>query len=207
MATATSHARLLVRRLLLALSPSGRSRCVTFVIIQLPPGDFVDAYIAQSLRHRASAIRRRRRRRCAQAYGLDQPFYVQYGKWMALISRGDFGVSIEWGRPVTEVIGDRLWLTILISIARHHRHLGARAADRHLFGGAAIFLVGDYFFTFVGFIGLAVPNFLLALMVMYLAFRFFGAQRRRAVLGRIRAGALELGQGLGPDQAPAAAGR
>ena len=59
-------------------------------------------------------------------------------KWLNLIAHGDFGTSFEYSRPVTEVIGDRLWLTMLLSFARHHRDLGAGAADRHLLGGAAI---------------------------------------------------------------------
>jgi hypothetical protein len=98
-----------------------------------------------------------------------------------------------------EVIGDRLWLTMLISFGRADPDLGHRAADRHLLGGAPV-LVADYVFTFIGFIGLAMPNFLLALVIMYFGFTLFRRQHRRAVLRRVRARALVLGQGLGPDR-------
>ena len=108
-----------------------------------------------------------------QAYGLDEPLLVQYVKWVSLVARGEFGVSFEFGRPVVEVIGDRLWLTILLSIGAIIVTWGI-ALPIGIYSAVRQYSWGDYFFTFVGFIGLAVPNFLLALIVMYLAFRWFG---------------------------------
>jgi peptide/nickel transport system permease protein len=145
---------------------------VTFVIIQLPPGDFVDAYVAQSAAM-GSAITMEEAAALRQAYGLDEPLLVQYVKWVSLIARGEFGVSFEFGRPVVEVIGDRLWLTILLSIGAIIVTWGI-ALPIGIYSAVRQYSWGDYFFTFVGFIGLAVPNFLLALIVMYLAFRWFG---------------------------------
>ena len=162
----------LLRRLLLALVTIWAITVVTFVIIQLPPGDFVDAYVAQSAAM-GSAITMEEAAALRQAYGLDQPLLVQYVKWLSLISRGEFGVSFEFGRPVTEVIGDRLWLTILLSIGAIIVTWGI-ALPIGIYSAVRQYSWGDYFFTFVGFIGLAVPNFLLALIVMYLAFRWFG---------------------------------
>jgi len=162
----------LLRRLLLALVTIWAITVVTFVIIQLPPGDFVDAYVAQSAAM-GSAITMEEAAALRQAYGLDQPLLVQYVKWLGLISRGEFGVSFEFGRPVTEVIGDRLWLTILLSIGAIIVTWGI-ALPIGIYSAVRQYSWGDYFFTFVGFIGLAVPNFLLALIVMYLAFRWFG---------------------------------
>ena len=162
----------LLRRLLLAAVTIWAITVVTFVIIQLPPGDFVDAYVAQSAAM-GSAITMEEAAALRQAYGLDQPLLVQYVKWLSLISRGEFGVSFEFGRPVTEVIGDRLWLTILLSIGAIIVTWGI-ALPIGIYSAVRQYSWGDYFFTFVGFIGLAVPNFLLALIVMYLAFRWFG---------------------------------
>ena len=162
----------LLRRLLLAAVTIWAITVVTFVIIQLPPGYFVDAYVAQSAAM-GSAITMEEAAALRQAYGLDQPLLVQYVKWLGLISRGEFGISFEFGRPVTEVIGDRLWLTILLSIGAIIVTWGI-ALPIGIYSAVRQYSWGDYFFTFVGFIGLAVPNFLLALIVMYLAFRWFG---------------------------------
>lgn len=162
----------LLRRLLLAAVTVWAITVVTFVIIQLPPGDFVDAYVAQSAAM-GSAITMEEAAAMRQAYGLDEPLLVQYVKWVSLISRGEFGVSFEFGRPVTEVIGDRLWLTIILSIGAIIVTWGI-ALPIGIYSAVRQYSWGDYFFTFVGFIGLAVPNFLLALIVMYLAFRWFG---------------------------------
>ncbi len=162
----------LLRRLLLALVTIWAITVVTFVIIQLPPGDFVDAYVAQSAAM-GSAITMEEAAALRQAYGLDEPLLVQYVKWVSLVARGEFGVSFEFGRPVIEVIGDRLWLTILLSIGAIIVTWGI-ALPIGIYSAVRQYSWGDYFFTFVGFIGLAVPNFLLALIVMYLAFRWFG---------------------------------
>ena len=161
-----------IRRLLLAAVTIWAITVVTFVIIQLPPGDFVDAYVAQSAAM-GSAITMEEAAALRQAYGLDEPLLVQYLKWLSLIARGEFGVSFEFGRPVSEVIGDRLWLTILLSIGAIIVTWGI-ALPIGIYSAVRQYSWGDYFFTFIGFIGLAVPNFLLALIVMYLAFRWFG---------------------------------
>jgi peptide/nickel transport system permease protein len=162
----------LVRRLLLAAITVWAITVVTFIIMQLPPGDFVDAYVAQSSAM-GSSISAAEADAMRQAYGLDRPFYIQYLKWMSFVARGEFGLSFEYGRPVTEVIGDRLWLTILLSVGAIVVTWGL-ALPIGIYSAVRQYSVGDYLFTFIGFIGLAVPNFLLALIVMYVGFRMFG---------------------------------
>lgn len=146
---------------------------VTFVIIQLPPGDFVDTYIA-NLSASGSAVSAQEADALRLLYGLDQPIWVQYGKWLSRVLEGDFGMSMEWGRPVTEVIGDRLWLTILISFLAIFVTWGL-ALPIGIYSAVRQYSIADYVFTLIGFIGIAVPSFLLALIIMYGSFKLFGA--------------------------------
>jgi len=162
-----------VRRLLLAFLTVWVISVLAFAIIQLPPGDFVTAYIAQ-LSASGAAVSEAEASALRELYGLGQSFHVQYAKWILRVLAGDFGVSMEWNRPVTEVIGDRLWLTMLISFTALIVIWGL-ALPIGIYSAVRQYSVSDYLFTFVGFIGLAVPNFLLALVVMYLSFRFLGA--------------------------------
>ena len=110
------------------------------------------------------------RRGCASIYGLDQPLWVQYWKWISgIVFHGDFGCSFEWSQPVAGAdLGAGMGSRSLISICSAALRLGGVAADRHLFGRAP-YSIGDHVFTFFGFIGLAIPNFILALMLMYVS--------------------------------------
>jgi peptide/nickel transport system permease protein len=145
---------------------------LAFVIIQLPPGDFVDTYIA-NLSASGSAVSQAEAEALRQLYGLDQPIWVQYFKWISRVLVGDFGESMEWRRPVSEVIGDRLWMTVLISFFALILTWGI-ALPIGIISAVRQYSVADYVFTFVSFIGLAIPNFLLALVIMYVSFRYFG---------------------------------
>src|SRR5438445_12796599 len=93
---------------------------------------------------------------------------------MKLVVVGNFGMSMEWRRPVTEVIGDRLWLTVVVSVAALIL-TWVLALPIGIYSAVRQYSIGDYLATFVGFIGLAVPNFLLALVLLYLGFVFFNA--------------------------------
>src|SRR5713101_2127250 len=135
----------ILRRLCIAIGTVWVISVVSFAIIQLPPGDYVTSYIAQ-LMATGSMVTQEEAENLRAQYGLNQPVYVQYAKWMWQVLQGNFGVSMEWKRPVTEVIGDRLLLTALLAFT-------------------------SVIFTWI----LAVPNFLLALVIMYLAFAYFGA--------------------------------
>lgn len=163
----------LARRLLLALITIWAISVVTFVIIQLPPGDFVDAYIA-NLSASGSMVSAQEAQALRQLYGLDQPIWVQYIKWAGRVVQGDFGMSMEWGRPVTEVLGDRLWLTVLISLLAILVTWGL-ALPIGIYSAVRQYSIADYLFTLVGFIGIAVPSFLLALIIMYFGFTLFDA--------------------------------
>ena len=162
----------LARRLGLAVITIWAITVVTFIIMQLPPGDFVDAYMAQSAAM-GSAFSAAEAAAMRHAYGLDQPFWVQYAKWLNFVMHGQFGLSFEFGRPVTEVIGDRLWLTVMLSLLAIVVTWGL-ALPIGIYSAVRQYSIGDYVFTLIGFIGLAVPNFLLALIVMYVGFRSFG---------------------------------
>ena len=107
------------RRCLLAVFTVWAISVLAFAIIQLPPGDYVTSYIAQ-MASTGSVVSEEEAENLRIQYGLGQPLYVQYAKWMRQIVVGNFGMSMEWRRPVTEVIGERLWLTVLISVAALH---------------------------------------------------------------------------------------
>ena len=159
------------RRLLLALVTTIAISALSFVIIQLPPGDYIDQYIAQ-LSASGSAISREEAEALREQYGLNQPIWVQYGLWMGKILRGDFGISLEWQRPVSEVIGERLWLTIIVSLAAI-MFTWMVALPIGIYSAVRQYSPGDYLFTLIGFIGIAIPNFMLGLILMYIGFRYF----------------------------------
>ncbi len=159
------------RRLLLALVTTIAISALSFAIIQLPPGDYIDQYIAQ-LSASGSAISREEAEALREQYGLNRPIWVQYGLWMGKIMRGDFGISLEWQRPVTEVIGERLWLTIIVSLAAI-MFTWMVALPIGIYSAVRQYSPGDYLFTLIGFIGIAIPNFMLGLILMYIGFRYF----------------------------------
>ena len=138
-------------------------------------------------------------------YGLDRPVVVQYGLWMGRVLTGDFGVSMMWRRPVTEVIGDRLWLTMAVSFAALLL-TWVIALPIGIYSAARQYSVGDYIATTLGFIGLAIPNFLLALILMYLGFRYLGLSVGGLFSPEYAQAAWSWAQVLGPDGASAAAG-
>lgn len=162
-----------LQRLGFAALTLAASSILAFVIIQLPPGDFVDTYIA-NLSASGSAVSQAEAEALRQLYGLDQPMWVQYFKWISRVVVGDFGESMEWRRPVAEVIGSRLWLTVVISFFALILTWGI-ALPIGILSAVRQYSMLDYLFTLISFIGLAIPNFLLALVVMYLGFRWFGA--------------------------------
>jgi peptide/nickel transport system permease protein len=161
------------RRALLAVFTVWAISVLSFVIIQLPPGDYVTSYIAQ-MASMGSVVTDEEAQALRIQYGLGQPIYIQYLKWMKLVVVGDFGFSMEWRRPVTEVIGDRLWLTVVVSVAALIL-TWALALPIGIYSAVRQYSPGDYVATFIGFIGLAVPNFLLALVILYFGFTLFNA--------------------------------
>ena len=163
----------LTGRLILAVLTVWAISVLSFVIIQLPPGDYITSYLAQ-MSASGSFVTEQEADALREQYGLNKPLYVQYLRWMKLVMRGNFGVALEWQRPVAEVIGDRLWLTMVVSVAAILLTWGL-ALPIGIYSAVRQYSAGDYVATFVGFIGLAVPSFLLALVLMYLGFKYFGA--------------------------------
>jgi len=163
----------ILRRLLIAIGTVWAVSVISFVIIQLPPGDYVTSYIAQ-MAATGSIVSEQEAENLRQQYGLNQPMYVQYYKWMAQVVRGNFGMSMEWRRPVAEVIGDRLVLTMVVSFAALLL-TWVLALPIGIYSAVRQYSLGDYLFTFVGFIGLAIPSFFLALVILYLGFGLFDA--------------------------------
>ena len=161
----------LLRRLLLAVLTSWAISVLSFVIIQLPPGDYITSYIAQ-MSASGSFVSQQEAEALRQQYGLDKPIWVQYLRWMGMVMQGRFGMALEWGRPVSEVIGDRLWLTMAVSGAAILL-TWVLALPIGIYSAVRQYSVGDYVATFIGFMGLAVPSFMLALVLMYLGFTLF----------------------------------
>jgi peptide/nickel transport system permease protein len=159
------------RRALLAVFTVWAISVLSFTIIQLPPGDYVTSYIAQ-MASTGSVVSEEEAQQLRIQYGLGQPYYVQYLKWMKLVVVGEFGQSMEWRRPVIEVIGDRIWLTIVVAVASLIL-TWILALPIGIYSAVRQYSPGDYVATFIGFIGLAVPNFLLALVILYFGFVFF----------------------------------
>ena len=162
-----------MRRLLLAVLTSWAISILAFVIIQLPPGDYVTAYIAQ-MTSSGTTMSQELADTLREQYGLNQPVWVQYLRWMKLVLRGEFGMALEWGKPVSAVIADRLWLTMALSVGAIVI-TWAFALPIGIYSAVRQYSIGDYVATFVGFIGLAVPSFMIALILMYAGFRYFGA--------------------------------
>ena len=162
-----------VKRLFFAILTIWAVSVISFAIIQLPPGDYVTAYVAQ-LMSTGTQVTDEEAANLRDQYGLDSPFPVQYAKWVGQVANGNFGISMEYQRPVTEVIGDRLFLTAALAFASII-FTWILAIPIGIYSAVKQYSTGDYVFTFIGFIGLAVPNFLLALVLLYFGFVFFGA--------------------------------
>ncbi len=166
-------AQYIVKRLLYMIPTLIGISLVAFIIINLPPGDFVDRLVSER-QQRGEVITPDEEASFRIIYGLDKPLTVQYIDWIAnIVLHGDFGYSFRWNRPVDELIWERLALTLTLSLSSL-LFIWAVAIPIGVFSAVRQYSAGDYFFTFIGFIGLAAPNFLVALALMYLSFRYFG---------------------------------
>jgi len=145
---------------------------LAFVIIQLPPGDYLSVYIMQ-LQARGEIVEKAVLEALKQEYGLDKPMYVQYFKWVWNMLHGDFGRSWGFSMPVSKVIAGRLSMTVVLSVFSL-LFTYALAIPIGIYSATHQYSMADYVFTAVGFVGLATPNFLLALILMIFFFKFFG---------------------------------
>ncbi|MDH2433828.1 ABC transporter permease [Pokkaliibacter sp. MBI-7] len=162
----------ILRRLLIMIPTLVVISMLVFTIIKLPPGDYLDSYIAE-LQSQGETVDPKKIEFMRQQYGLDQPAWQQYFTWASGMLQGDFGYSFEYDLPVTEVMGDRVTLTIMVSLFTVI-FTWLLAFPIALYSATHQYSWGDYGLTFVGFIGLATPNFLLALVMLYMANVHFG---------------------------------
>jgi len=145
---------------------------LVFIIIQLPPGDYLTTYI-EELKAQGEIVDPQKIEFLRVQYGLDKSLVEQYFVWVTGILQGDFGFSFEYNLPVTEVVGDRLWLSMVLNFSTVifvylvSFPIGVYSATHQ-------YSWGDHGLTFLGFIGLATPNFLLALILLYFANVWFG---------------------------------
>ena len=164
----------IVRRFLLGVFTLWVISIIAFLVVTLPPGDFVDDYIANLVGEagQGTPAADLLEEQLRVEYGLDQPVFYQYLKWMSKVVRGDLSFSVEFNRPVREVVWDKLPLTMIVAGTTilftwtMAIPLGIYAAVRHR-------TIEDYSLTFIGFIGLAVPDFLLALAFLWIGWFYF----------------------------------
>lgn len=157
----------IIRRLAYALIMIVLVSFVSFLLIQLPPGDFLDQKLAQ-LRARGDRSAEGQIETYRRRYNLDKPFLWQYGNWAINFLKGDFGESFEFERPVREMLGERLTMTIILGVATLIV-VWALAIPLGVFSAVRQYSLGDQIITTVSFIGLGMPGFLLALLILYYA--------------------------------------
>ncbi|MEO3764016.1 ABC transporter permease [Streptomyces sp. B8F3] len=146
---------------------------VAFAIIQLPPGDFLTT-LAARLENQGERMDEAQMSALRERYGLGEPVYEQYAKWVtAIVLHGDFGESFEYGKSVSSLVMDRLPLTVVLAVSTLLA-TWLLAFPVGLYSAVRQYSVGDYLATTVGFLGLAIPNFMIALVLMYLGHSVFG---------------------------------
>ena len=139
-------------------------------------GDFVDQYIldlfAGNWDADNSAVSDELADTLRAQFGLDKPFFVQYGKWAWRMVQGDFGMSLEFQKPVSEIVSERLLLTVILA-GTTALFAWALSIPIGIYSAVRQHSIEDYTFTFIGFLGLAVPDFLLALWLLWITFTYF----------------------------------
>jgi peptide/nickel transport system permease protein len=161
-------ARFLAIRLLWMIPSLLAVSFLAFVLIQLPPGDYVTTYIA-TLAASNEVVDQNTAAELRERFGLDRPLLVQYGLWIfGILTEGNFGLSFEWQQPVSELIWERMALTLTLTLSTLIATWGI-ALPIGVYSAVRKYSFGDYAATFFSFLGLAIPSFLLALLLMYFA--------------------------------------
>ncbi|NDV87543.1 ABC transporter permease subunit [Aurantimonas aggregata] len=145
---------------------------IVFVIIQLPPGDYLTSYIAE-LQAQGESVSGDRIAFLREEYGLDRPLWEQYLVWASGLVQGDLGYSFEYNQPVADIVGERMPMTILLNAATI-LFVYLVSFPIGIYSATHQYSWADHGLSFVGFLGLATPNFLLALILLYLANVWFG---------------------------------
>ena len=165
--------RYIIKRLLLMVPTLVAISIVSFTIINLPPGDFVDRIVAQRLTA-GEVVTAQEAADLRAFYGLDRSVGEQYVVWVSnIFLRGDFGRSFRWDLPVRDLVWERMALTLLLSVSSL-LFIWVVAIPIGIFSAVRRYSLGDYSATFLGFVGVSIPNFLLALVLMFISFRYFG---------------------------------
>lgn len=147
---------------------------ISFAIIQLPPGDFVTNLVSEQLQQGLDSISPEVMEQMREQYGLNEPLPVQYFKWVRnIVTKGEFGYSFTHRRSATDLILERLPMTFIVASVSVI-FIWVVALPIGVYSAVRKYSLGDYLITFIGFIGLAVPNFLFALILMYLSYRYGG---------------------------------
>ncbi|MEO9613255.1 MAG: ABC transporter permease [Nitratireductor sp.] len=164
--------RYIVFRLLAAIPTLFLISALVFLIIELPPGDYFETYVAE-LQAQGETVDPKKIEYLKEQYGFDKPLLERYFTWVGGMLQGDFGYSFEYELPVSDVVGNRLYLTIVVSMVTII-FTWLIAFPIGIYSATHQYSWGDYGLTFIGLLGLATPNFLLALILLYLANVWFG---------------------------------
>jgi peptide/nickel transport system permease protein len=146
---------------------------VIFILIELPPGDYAERHVFR-LRTLGVVVTEEELQNWRHQFGLDRPWYGRYWYWITqIITRGNFGMSMMYRLPVTEVIGQRLGYTAILAVTALLLTYGI-AIPIGIYSAIRQYSVGDYFFTVLGYLGMSIPSFLLALILLYISVMVFG---------------------------------
>jgi len=162
----------IIRRLLIMIPTLVAISIISFTIIQLPPGDFLTTYVAER-NARGETVDPTEVESLRQRFGLDQPMYIQYLRWAWNFLHGDLGHSFEWNRPVSSLIAERIPLTIVISFSTL-LFTWLVSVPIGIYSAVRQYSWVDYLLTFIGFIGLATPSFLFALVLLWFSYAYLG---------------------------------
>jgi peptide/nickel transport system permease protein len=162
----------ILRRFVIMIPTLLMASALIFAIIELPPGDYLESYVAE-LKAQGESVDQAQIEFLRQEYGFDKPVLERYFSWLWGFTQGDFGYSFEYQLPVSDVVGDRLWLTVLVSFTTII-FTWLIAFPIGIYSATHQYSWTDYGLTFFGLLGLAIPNFLLALVLTYLAKIWFG---------------------------------
>ncbi len=161
-----------IRRILIMIPTLLAISMIVFIIIELPPGDYLESYVAE-LQAQGESVDPQEIQFLREQYGFDESPVQRYLRWVGGMLQGDFGYSFEYRLPVSDVVGDRLFLTIVVSMATII-FTWVIAFPIGIYSATHQYSWGDYGLTFIGLLGLATPNFLLALILLYFANVTFG---------------------------------
>ena len=165
--------RYVIKRLAYMIPTLVGMSIIAFLIIQLPPGDYLSSMLA-SMADAGQNIDEAQIARYREIYGLDDSAFIQYWKWISgIIFHWDFGYSFEWKRPVWDLVWERMASTLSVSVLAL-LFVWIVSLPIGIYSAMRRHSAGDYLFTFLGFLGLAIPNFILALTLMYIAYRYMG---------------------------------